>query len=82
MVRPAEAPSGNMHQYGKVYGLNDQPQLRERPPSQHGSTHSQEVSGNLYIKQVGQSSTAGNVGRTGTAKINQDSVFVQKLAAS
>ena len=32
--------------------------------------------GNLYVKSFGQSTMAGNVGRTGTAKTNQDNLFV------
>lgn len=39
------------------------------------STH-----GYLFVKQYGVYSQAGNVGRTGTSKINQDSVFVSKIA--
>ena len=37
--------------------------------------------GCLYVKQFGCSSAAGNVGRTGSAKINQDSLFVSKITA-
>ena len=33
----------------------------------------------LVVKQYGSFSVAGNVGRTGSAKINQDSVFVSKI---
>lgn len=33
------------------------------------------------VKQYGSYSVAGNVGRTGSAKINQDSVFISKITA-
>ena len=36
--------------------------------------------GCLVVKQYGSFSVAGNVGRTGSSKINQDSVFVSKMA--
>ena len=35
--------------------------------------------GCLVVKQFGSFSTAGNVGRTGTSKVNQDSVFISKI---
>ena len=33
------------------------------------------------MRQYGQFSVAGNVGRTGQSKINQDSIFVSKITA-
>ena len=33
----------------------------------------------IWVKSFGQCSMAGNVGRTGSAKTNQDSVFVSKM---
>jgi len=49
---------------------------------QNGSTNVDQPSpGCLVVKQYGLSSTAGNVGRTGTSKINQDSVFVSKITS-
>ena len=47
---------------------------------QNGSTTIDQPSpGCLVVKQYGQYSVAGNVGRTGQSKINQDSVFVSKV---
>ena len=37
--------------------------------------------GTLWVKDFGQSSTAGNVGRTGSAKTNQDSIFVSQMGS-
>ena len=37
--------------------------------------------GCLVVKQFGAYSVPGNVGRTGSSKVNQDSVFVSKITA-
>jgi len=47
---------------------------------QNGSTNVDQLpQGQLIVKQHGFYSVAGNVGRTGSSKVNQDSVFVSKI---
>ena len=48
--------------------------LESNEHSQNGSTQ-----GTIFVKQFGQSSMAGNVGRIGSSKINQDSTFASKM---
>lgn len=49
----------------------------KKPQEQESSQLSS--GGTVYVKQFGQSSLAGNVGRIGSSKINQDSTFASKM---
>ena len=63
-------PMGTLHQPPPAIQQNGSNNYEQLPP----------MPGCLYVKQFGCFSVAGNVGRTGTSKVNQDSVFVSKLS--